>query len=98
MPSKPHAWHFRASVSKGKLAHWLVQSVIGRGMAEVGDGRFAACGLAQNVYPCFSLSNAASKATRLGSKSIRLTNSQASLAPWSRSMPPSSHSTDSGPW
>ena len=46
---------------------------------------------------CSSLSNAASKATLLGSKSSLLTNSQASLAPCSRSMPPSSHSTDSGP-
>ena len=48
-------------------------------------------------YFCSSLSKAESNARRLGSKSALRTNSQASLAPWSRSMPQSSHSTERGP-
>ena len=42
-------------------------------------------------------SNAASKARALGLKSSRRTNAAASVAPWTRSMRASSHSTDSGP-
>ena len=42
-------------------------------------------------------SNAASNATVDGSKSASLTNSHDSRAPCSRSMPESSHSTESGP-
>jgi len=45
----------------------------------------------------YFFSNAAWKATALGGKSRCLTNSQASCAPCSRSMPLSSHSTESGP-
>ncbi len=41
---------------------------------------------------------AASKATAEGGKSVRRTNARASRAPYSRSIPESSHSTDSGPW
>jgi hypothetical protein len=41
--------------------------------------------------------NAASNATELGGKSFFLTNAHASAAPNSRSMPLSSHSTESGP-
>ena len=42
--------------------------------------------------------NASSKTIGEGSKSTFLTNSQASLAPCSRFIPVSSHSTDNGPW
>ena len=52
----------------------------------------------RRLQACSSLSKAESKARRLGSKSTLRTNSQASLAPWSRSMPMSSHSTLKGPW
>ena len=45
----------------------------------------------------FFFSNAASNATLLGVKSSFFTNSHASRAPCSRSMPPSSHSTLRGP-
>ncbi len=45
----------------------------------------------------FSLSKAPSKAMLLGEKLIFLTKAQASVAPNSRSMPMSSHSTDNGP-
>ena len=40
---------------------------------------------------------AASKATADGAKSVRRTNASASCAPYSRSIPESSHSMDSGP-
>ena len=40
---------------------------------------------------------AASKATADGAKSVRRTNASASCAPYSRSIPESSHSIDSGP-
>ncbi len=43
------------------------------------------------------LSNAASKATVLRGKSRSLTKAQLSVAPWKRSMRPSSHSIESGP-
>ena len=45
----------------------------------------------------YSLANAASKATCDGAKSVALIFAHASRAPNSRSMPPSSHSIDSGP-
>ncbi len=45
----------------------------------------------------YSSPKAASNATVEGSKSTLRTNSQASAAPCSRSMPLSSHSTESGP-
>jgi len=41
---------------------------------------------------------AASKATSDGVKSVRRTNASASCAPYSRFIPESSHSIDSGPW
>ena len=44
-----------------------------------------------------SRANAASNATREGAKSVRRTNASASWAPYSRSMPESSHSIESGP-
>jgi hypothetical protein len=40
---------------------------------------------------------AASNATSDGGKSVRRTNARASCAPYSRSMPESSHSIESGP-
>jgi hypothetical protein len=49
------------------------------------------------LAPAQLSANAASNATPLGSKSSFFTNSHASRAPCSRSMPMSSHSTDSGP-
>ena len=45
----------------------------------------------------YYFSNDASKAISEGGKSILLTNAHASVAPCSRSMPLSSHSTDNGP-
>ncbi len=45
----------------------------------------------------YRFSNAASKAVPEGAKSASFTNAQASRAPCSRSMPASSHSTESGP-
>src|SRR5665213_488552 len=50
---------------------------------------------AQENY--FFLENAASNAAAFGVKSSLRTNAQLSVAPWTRSMRPSSHSTDSGP-
>ena len=55
------------------------------------EGRHAA----GNRY--FFLEKAASNAAWLGAKSNSRTNSQLSVAPWMRSMRPSSHSTESGP-
>src|SRR6202040_3298294 len=52
---------------------------------------------ALRYFACAFLSNAASKATLLGAKSTRRTKAAASAAPCSRSMPMSSHSTESGP-
>ena len=49
------------------------------------------------TWAAYFLSNAASKACAEGLKSTLRTNSQASVAPCSRSIPPSSHSTESGP-
>ncbi len=46
----------------------------------------------------YERSNAASKATVEGEKSVERTNASASGAPQSRSMPESSHSIESGPW
>src|ERR1700733_13471824 len=45
----------------------------------------------------FFLENAASKAAAFGVKSSLRTNMHDSVAPWTRSMRPSSHSTESGP-
>lgn len=45
----------------------------------------------------YSRANAASKATWDGAKSVALIFAHASRAPNSRSIPPSSHSIDSGP-
>ena len=49
------------------------------------------------AFPQCYLSNTESKAICDGSKLIFLTNSSASFAPCSRSIPQSSHSTDRGP-
>lgn len=57
----------------------------------------AATGFHLSISPLHRLANAASKAICEGSKFIFLTNSSASFAPCSRSMPQSSHSTDRGP-
>ena len=54
--------------------------------------------LGEKGFYWFSLSNAESKATVLGGKSKALTKAEASVAPWTRSMRMSSHSTESGPW
>ena len=95
--------------SPPRLSHYTAQS---DGFASLGDrwprhprtavrGRLSLIPHPSSLDPahfvCSSLSNAASKATRLGSKSSLRTNSRASLAPRSRSMPLSSHSTESGP-
>jgi len=49
------------------------------------------------LFPAHFLSKAASKATVLGLKLSFFTNAQASVAPYSRSMRQSSHSTLRGP-
>ena len=54
------------------------------------------------VLPCLGYAslppNAASNEADGGSKSYALSRFRASGAPWSRSMPASSHSTEIGPW
>ena len=49
-------------------------------------------------YACLSLSNCSSKTMFEPGKSMLRTYSADSVAPCSRSIPPSSHSTESGPW
>jgi len=54
-------------------------------------------GLQQLLAAQSSRANAASNATPDGAKSVRRTNARASRAPYSRSIPESSHSIESGP-
>jgi|GEM_PF-4937796 len=69
--------------------HKTVQAVSGT--------HYGYLGITAYVPSYFLRSNAASNARPLGLKSLCLTKAAASVAPCSRSMPLSSHSTESGP-
>lgn len=91
---------FRAEhpLEQDRLNFFPTQDKAGFGQAGSGDRRMLrspspACGRASD-----QLLNAASKDALGGSKSKALRRVSASGAPWSRSMPASSHSTETGPW
>lgn len=96
------------SPSRRRLAGWTPnrnkkslpkEGFLGRGRGG-GISFFEKKSLPRKNIPFYSQSlfSAASKATSEGSKFTLWVKSQASLAPNMRSMPESSHSTQSGPW
>ena len=90
-------------IGRERPRHQLHVAVDARGPAvDVADERAGASSDHAHAQPSYGRrhvysSNAASNATPDGSKSASLTYSHDSRAPCSRSMPESSHSTESGP-